>query len=33
LVVFQGDRPFRTEDGIDALPVGDFLQELERQTI
>ena len=33
LVVFQGDRPFRTEDGIDALPIRDFLQELEAKTI
>jgi len=33
LVVFQGDRPFRTEDGIDALPIRDFLRELEGQTI
>jgi len=31
--VFQGDRPFRTEDGIDALPIRDFLRELEGQTI
>jgi predicted AAA+ superfamily ATPase len=29
LVVFQGDRPFRTEDGIEALPIRNFLQELE----
>jgi uncharacterized protein len=33
LVVFQGDRPFRTEDGIEAMPIRDFLQELERRTI
>jgi uncharacterized protein len=33
LVVFMGDRPFRTEDGIDALPVRDFLQELETKRI
>ena len=25
LVAFQGDRPFRTEDGIEALPIRDFL--------
>jgi predicted AAA+ superfamily ATPase len=33
LVVFLGDRPFRTEDGIDVLPVPDFLQELEAETV
>lgn len=33
LVVFQGDRPFRTEDGIEALPIREFLQELEGKTI
>ena len=33
LVVFQGDRPFRTEDGIDALPIREFLQELDAKTI
>ncbi len=29
LVVFQGNRPFRTEDGIEALPVRNFLNDLE----
>jgi predicted AAA+ superfamily ATPase len=33
LVVFLGDRPFRTEDGIDALPIGSFLDELEGKTL
>ena len=33
LVVFLGERPFRTEDGIEALPIPDFLQELEGKTI
>jgi predicted AAA+ superfamily ATPase len=33
VVVFMGDRPFQTEDGIEALPVHDFLQELEAKTI
>jgi predicted AAA+ superfamily ATPase len=33
LVIFQGDRPFRTEDGIEALTVRDFLQELEGETL
>jgi hypothetical protein len=33
LVVFLGERPFRTEDGIDALPLEVFLDELEGQTI
>jgi hypothetical protein len=28
VVVFLGERPFRTEDGIDALPVEEFLREL-----
>ncbi len=32
-IVFMGDRPFRTEDGIDALPVSDFLRELETQSV
>jgi hypothetical protein len=30
IVVFLGDRPFRTDDGIEALPVGHFVKELER---
>jgi predicted AAA+ superfamily ATPase len=29
LAVFLGERPFRTEDGIDALPVRHFLEELQ----
>jgi predicted AAA+ superfamily ATPase len=33
LVVFLGERAFRTEDGIEALPVADFLQKLEGNTI
>lgn len=33
LVVFLGDRPFRTEDGIDGLPVKEFLRELEEKRI
>jgi hypothetical protein len=33
LVVFLGERPFRTEDGIEALPIRTFLDELEGKTI
>jgi predicted AAA+ superfamily ATPase len=33
MVVFMGDRPFRTENGIDGLPISDFLQELEAKRI
>jgi predicted AAA+ superfamily ATPase len=33
LVVFMGDRPFRTEDGIEAMPIREFLGELEANTI
>jgi predicted AAA+ superfamily ATPase len=33
IVVFLGERPFSTEDGIEAMPVGDFLQELEKKRI
>jgi predicted AAA+ superfamily ATPase len=33
LVVFLGERPFRTEDGIEALPIRSFLGELEGKTI
>ena len=33
VVVFLGDRPFRTEDGIEALPVRDFLHDLEEKSI
>ena len=29
ILVFLGDRAFRTEDGVDALPVREFLDELE----
>lgn len=29
VIVFLGERPFRTEDGIEALPVREFLNELE----
>lgn len=30
LMVFLGDRPYRTEDGIEAVPVQEFLRELEQ---
>ena len=33
LIVCLADRPFQTEDGIEALPVSDFLRELETQRI
>lgn len=33
LVVFLGERPFRTEDGIEAIPIRSFLEELEGKTI
>ena len=33
IMVFLGDCPFRTEDGIDALPVGEFLRELQERRI
>ena len=33
LVVFLGDRPFQTEGRIDALPIQDFLRELEEKTV
>lgn len=33
LVVFLGPRPFRTEDGIEALPVKEFLQELQEKRL
>ena len=29
VLVFLGERPFRTEDGIEALPVREFLNDLE----
>ena len=28
VVVFLGERPYRTEDGVEALPVAEFLEEL-----
>jgi predicted AAA+ superfamily ATPase len=33
IIVFLGERPFRTEDGIDALPVAEFLRELAENRI
>lgn len=33
LVVFLGDRAFRTEDGIDALPVPAFVEALEQGAV
>jgi uncharacterized protein len=33
LVVFLGDRPYRTEEGIEALPIRSFLDELEGKTL
>jgi uncharacterized protein len=33
ILVFLGDRPFRTEDGIDVLPVAGFLRELQERRI
>ena len=33
LVVFLGERPFRTEDGIEAITIRSFLEELEGKTI
>ncbi|MBU4459665.1 MAG: DUF4143 domain-containing protein [Verrucomicrobia bacterium] len=33
LTIFLGERPFRTEDGIDALPIRSFLDELEGKAI
>jgi len=33
VVVFLGERAFRTEDGIEALPVRHFLDELEGEKI
>jgi predicted AAA+ superfamily ATPase len=29
VLVFLGDRPYRTEDGVDVLPVRDFIDEVE----
>ena len=33
LVVFLGDRPFQTEDGMEALPVREFVRELEEKRL
>lgn len=33
ILVFLGDRPFRTEEGVDAMPIRAFLRELEAGTI
>jgi len=33
VMVFLGDRPFVTNEGIEALPVAEFVQELERRQI
>ena len=33
LAVYTGDRPFRTEDGIEALPIHGFLDELKAHTL
>ena len=33
IMVFVGQRPFKTEDGIEALPVQDFLGEIEARKI
>lgn len=33
MVVFLGSRPFQTEDGIEALPVNEFIKELEGKRI
>lgn len=33
MVVFLGERPFRTEDGIEAMPVRHFLNELESKRL
>ncbi len=33
LVVFLGERPFRTEDGIEAMPIHSFLEELQGNTL
>ncbi|MEW6219129.1 MAG: DUF4143 domain-containing protein [Thermodesulfobacteriota bacterium] len=33
LIVFLGERPFRTEDGIEAMPIPSFLAELEGKTL
>jgi len=33
IMVFLGDRPFVTDEGIEALPVAEFVRELERRRI
>ena len=33
IVVFLGTRPFQTEDGIEALPVNEFIQELHEKRL
>jgi len=33
VIVFLGERPYRTEDGIDALPVREFLNALESRAL
>jgi len=33
LIVYLGDRPQRTEDGIDVLPLGGFLAALEERSL
>lgn len=33
LIVFLGDRPFQTEDGMEALPVREFVRELEDKRV
>jgi hypothetical protein len=33
LIVYLGDRPQRTEDGIDVLPLGGFLATLEERSL
>jgi predicted AAA+ superfamily ATPase len=33
ILVFLGDRPFRTDDGIDVLPVAEFVRELENKRL
>jgi predicted AAA+ superfamily ATPase len=33
IVVFLGDRPYQTEDGIEFLPVGEFLTQLQSKRI
>jgi hypothetical protein len=33
IAVFLGDRAFKTSDGIEALPVARFLEELDAGTV